>query len=326
MNNNYSDDSSFFKKKRRGNILVSFFFIFIISSLGVFLFSPKIFEGEKIIIIPEGYSLIQTGKLLEKEGLIHSLFVFRMLGKGMHTSVKAGVYLFEKPEMPTKILKSLNDANYGDIYETLTIPEGSTRKEIANIFSKAKFEYFNKEKFLKQSKGKEGYLFPDSYYFLPNVTIEKIIATLNKNFEKRTHKLKETLNPNISFSDIIIMASIIEKEATRNKEEQRIVSGILWKRIKKGIPLQVDAPFVYMRNKGSSELSTSDLRLDGPYNTYTRKGLPPTPIGNPGLATISAAQNPKESLYFFYLHDTNGNIHYGISHDDHIKNKRDYLK
>ena len=92
------------------------------------------------------------------------------------------------------------------------------------------------------------------------------------------------------------------------------------------MPLQVDAPFLYERGKVSSELSHNDLQKDSPYNTYTNKGLPPTPIGNPGYDALYAAVHPIDTNYLFYLHDSDGVIHYGRNHSEHLKNVRSYLR
>jgi UPF0755 protein len=120
------------------------------------------------------------------------------------------------------------------------------------------------------------------------------------------------------------MASLLEKEA-RNATEAKTVAGILWKRISLGKPLQVDAPFLYVLGKTSAQLTTRDLTKDGPYNTYTRKGLPVGPIGNPGIAMIQAALNPIASQYLYYLHDRNGVIHYAKTYEGHLQNKKKYL-
>jgi UPF0755 protein len=121
------------------------------------------------------------------------------------------------------------------------------------------------------------------------------------------------------------MASIIEKEA-KGEEDRYFISGILWKRISKGIPLQVDAPFLYILGKESSELTRADLAINSPFNTYKNKGLTPSPIGNPGLESIKAAIKPKDSPYLYYLHDSDGNIHYAKTYTEHLKNINKYLK
>ena len=117
---------------------------------------------------------------------------------------------------------------------------------------------------------------------------------------------------------------IIEKEAAGDND-RGIVSGILWNRIDAGIPLQVDAPFLYLLGKESKDLTRKDLATSSPYNTYIHKGLPPAPINNPGLAAITAAIHPESSDYFYYLHDKNGMIHFAKTYAEHKKNIQKYL-
>ena len=313
--------------KKLFNYAIVFFVVFI--TLGTFLFSyfssvPPILE-EKIVTIEEGTSLIGVSKLLKNEGIIRSSSVFRLVGQLQDISVKAGTYSFSEERRITEILQRLHTSDYGDVYIPVTFPEGITLEEMSDILEATDLENFNSAEFKTLTQSKEGYLFPDTYSFLPDVDTQAIVEIMSTNFTQRTEDLKESITGIRSWKDIIIMASLIEKEASSNSEEQEMVAGILWKRLDRGIPLQVDAPFVYAIGKGSSALRTSDLRSDGPYNTYTRKGLTPTPIGNPGLSAIRAAINPKESLYFFYLHDTNGGIHYGVTHNDHVRNKQRYL-
>lgn len=313
--------------KRLVSLLVFFLIVGTLAGFGLFkyLTSPTSFEGSKRITIPEGYSLIQTGNLLEQQGLVHSGSLFRGLGQWDNVSIKAGTYLFEEPESMQRILDRLETSDYGKVYTTVTLPEGLTIKEMSMVLE-SKLEAFDQELFLELTKGKEGYLFPDTYQFLPDTSTETIVKTLTKTFQEKIADIQKTLTPATDFNDIVIMASLIEKEAGPNPEEQKIVSGILWKRIAEGMLLQVDAPFVYVIDKGSAELRLSDLRKDGPYNTYTRTGLTPTPIGNPGLSALQAAANPVSSPYYFYLHAPDGHIHYGVTHRDHINNKNAYLR
>jgi UPF0755 protein len=104
------------------------------------------------------------------------------------------------------------------------------------------------------------------------------------------------------------------------------IAGILWKRIEMGMPLQVDATLEYERGLGSAELTLDDLRTDTPYNTYTRKGLPPTPIANPGSVALSAALNPTASPYLFYLTGDDGTFHYAKDFEEHKRNKERYIR
>ncbi|MFT6829473.1 MAG: UPF0755 protein [Candidatus Paceibacteria bacterium] len=282
-------------------------------------------ENEVLVTIPTGTSLVKTSNILEENDIIRSAVVFRVLAQIQSTSVKAGTYAFQYERNINEVISRLNTAQYGDVYESVTFPEGITLEDMSEILSNDNFTNFNPLEFTFLTKDTEGYLFPDTYQFLPGDETSLIVNKLFETFQEKTNDLKESHLGTPSWGDIIIMASIIEKEATSDFEEQQTVAGILWKRIDQGIPMQVDAPFLYAIGKGSAQLRTIDLRTDGPYNTYTRKGLTPTPIGNPGLSAIKAALNPINSLYFFYLHDTNGGIHYGVTHNDHVRNKQRYL-
>ena len=221
----------------------------------------------------------------------------------------------------------------------VTVPEGVTFKEIVSRFENSGFkigddlpkagDYKDEFSFLADSPDDaslEGFLFPDTYFFNASANTDEVIRVMSTEFKKKI----EPWTPFIEASghterEIIIMASIIEKEA-KTEEDQALVSGILWKRIEKGIPLQVDAPFYYLLGKTSSELTQTDLAMKSAYNTYKNKGLPAGPIGNPGISTIRAAIKPKESPYLYYLSDEKGILHYARTFDEHKVNKTKYIK
>ena len=185
-------------------------------------------------------------------------------------------------------------------------------KEIAEQFGD--FENFDKKEFLEKTAGLEGYLFPDTYLFLPGAETEQIIGTMRDNFQKKAGDVGQ---------DTVIMASLIEKEVP-DSDDRKIVSGILWKRLEIGMPLQVDAVFPYIT--GRQKVLSDDLKIDSLYNTYFYKGLPPGPISNPGLDAIEAARNPKESPYLYYLSGRDGKTHFAKTFAEHLKNKEKYLK
>ena len=148
---------------------------------------------------------------------------------------------------------------------------------------------------------------------------------MNDNFNKKMEPWKGAIeNSGHSLRDIIIMASILEREATTEKDKT-MVAGILWKRISLGMPLQVDATFMYLLGKKSSELTVSDLKMKSAYNTYQNKGLPAGPIANPGIVAIRAAIIPTESPYLYYLSDNNDEMHYAKTFEEHKANKAKYL-
>ncbi len=195
----------------------------------------------------------------------------------------------------------------------ITITEGCDINDIADKFRH--FKNFNRENFLKITKNKEGYLFPDTYFFSGQENEVKVAQMMEENFQKKVKEIKP--------ADLII-ASILEREA-RILEDKKIIAGILWKRLKTGMPLQVDATLNYLNGKTSEDMTVEDLNVDSPYNTYLYTGLPPSPICNPGLDSISAALNPQDSPYWYYLSDKQGIIHFAETFDEHKINKAKYL-
>lgn len=206
----------------------------------------------------------------------------------------------------------------------VTIPEGYTARQIGELLEKTGL--FKKEEFVSFAADEEGFLFPDTYRFFKITTPEKVIEKIKNNFENKVKEfLPEIARQKKSLLDIVIMASLIEKEVS-NAEDRALVSGILWKRIKEGIGLQVDASLTYILEKKGDELTQKDLKIDSLFNTYKYRGLPKGPISNPGLDAIRAAIFPKNSLYLFYLSDKEGVTHYAKNFEEHKENKLHYLR
>jgi UPF0755 protein len=206
----------------------------------------------------------------------------------------------------------------------VTLNEGQTIKEMAIVLGKT-FENFDAQSFIELARGKEGYLFPDTYFFYENVRPEEVISLLEETFRNKLTGISAAIKTSgKTEAEIIKMASIVEREA-RGKEDRRIIAGILWKRLSIKMPLQVDAPFYYLFGKTSAELTLDDLALDSPYNLYKNAGLPPSPIANPGLEALQATVNPIVTDNLYFLSDNQGKMHYAVTHDEHVANKRKYL-
>ncbi len=208
---------------------------------------------------------------------------------------------------------------------TVTVPEGYTVRQIGKLLADS--HLFSEEAFVGSALSEEGYLFPDTYRFYKDATPEEVIQKMKENFERKlTPEIRaEILHQKHTLADGIIMASIVEEEA-QTLEDKKIIAGILWKRIKERIGLQVDATLTYLLGKTSAELTESDLRLDSPYNTYKYRGLPKGPISNPGLDTILATVYPTPSSYYYYLSDKDGVMHYAKTFEEHKQNKFKYLR
>jgi len=206
----------------------------------------------------------------------------------------------------------------------ITIPEGYNVFQVASALEDAGI--FTREEFLNVAEDEEGFLFPDTYEFYRQSSPRVVLQKMKENFEEKTaFLLGPAEEKDIPTRDVIIMASLLEEEASIEKD-RKMISGVLWKRLKIGMLLQVDAALTYATGKSSHKLTDADLAGDNPYNTYKYKGLPAGPISNPGLGAIEAALNPIESPYLFYLSDSRGVTYFSKTFDEHKLNKAKYLR
>lgn len=277
--------------------------------------------------IKSGQSLFSISEQLYEENIIRSkrLFEIMMISIGSDRTISFGEFYFERPLSVIEVAFRISGKEFGVEKIKVTFPEGFSIKEMSSRLEKS-FPTIDSARFEELVRNNEGYLFPDTYSFFPSVREEMIIETMKQNFVRKLAPFeKEIEGSERTKEEIIIMASLLEKEA-RGSEDRQVISGILWKRLDRGMRLQVDAPFLYLIGKESSELTRADLQIDSPYNTYRYLGLPPTPINNPGIDAIKAALRPEESPYLFYLHDKEGNVYYGKTYAEHLQNIKNHLR
>lgn len=300
--------------------------------------SPVSRDGSsKSFVIPKGYGASQIGQKLQEEGLVKSALAFKVYVQltNQAEKVKAGQYRLG----PNFTLSQIVDALVrGPSGVWVTIPEGLRSEEVAlrvadSLEISAEEKNMFVDNFLLEAKGMEGYLFPDSYLFPREASASAIVSKMRSVFDSRTNDVSGSGVSNRT----VILASILERE-TRTDDERPIVAGMLLKRLNAGWPLQVDASVQYAlgtvncsKNLYSQcdwwpNLTRGDLDINSPYNTYLYNGLPPTPIANPGASAIIAAVNPQESDYWFYLHDSEGGIHYARTIEEHEENINKYLR
>jgi UPF0755 protein len=239
------------------------------------------------------------------------------------TSIYAGTYVFANKKSSLEVARKLAYGEIESMTVVLTIPEGSTRKEIAKIAARV-IEDFNEVTFLEVSKGFEGVLFPETYYVPPGFSPQQLFSLLSETYKEKIKSINFS-ESKLSESESIILASIIEREAN-DTESMRMVSGILQNRMQIGMALQADASMEYVLDKPLKELTPEDLKIDTPYNTYLNTGLPPTPIGNPGLESINAVLSPEPSEFLFYITGNDGNFYYARTYNEHLKNIDLHLK
>ncbi|MBI2582856.1 endolytic transglycosylase MltG [Candidatus Azambacteria bacterium] len=209
---------------------------------------------------------------------------------------------------------------------TLTFPEGFASRDIAARLTEAGLPG---EEFLGlvQLRRLAGRLFPDTYRFFLDSSAEDIVSRFLANFERQlTPELRaEILRQGKTAEEVLTMASLIEKEV-RGPTDRAIVSGILWKRLALGIPLQVDATLAYITGKKDTRFSQAETRIESPYNTYLYLGLPPGPIANPGFESIQAALYPAPSPYLYYLSAKDGTTIFSRTLQEHNLAKARYLQ
>lgn len=292
-----------------------------------FIGGLKTFPEGKIVYLKKGMGLKTMALSLGEAGVVPSASLLTILtvAMGGENKVVAGTYYFTRREGVLPVALRLIRGDFNIEALKITFPEGFTVKQVGERL-KANLPLFDLEKFIALAKDKEGYLFPNTYFFLPDVTPEIVLESFSNAFNENMKSVKETLIASKKTeSEIINMASILEKEV-KTLEDKKIVAGILYKRIAINMPLQVDATLTYERGLTSAELSTADLRKTSPYNTYTNQGLPPTPIGNPGLNSIKGALEPTKSDYLYFLTDEGGIVHYAKTFAEHVANKTKYIK
>ena len=280
------------------------------SSLGIGMHSVK-------YIVPPGSSMSSLSKRLEGDGIISNRHYFGIMARfdGTANQIKAGEYDILPGMNPRDLLQLFVKGKVKQY--SLTIVEGRTFKQLladlhANKILKHDLQGLSNEQIMEKIGAKglhpEGMFYPDTYYFPRGTSESQFLKRAYKVMQKKLAKLWEQRNKNTllkSSYEALILASIIEKETAVASERERI-SGVFTRRLKKGMRLQTDPTVIYgMGDSYNGDIRFRDLKKDTPYNTYTRKGLPPTPIAMAGEAAIFAALHPAKGkeLYFVARND-----------------------
>lgn len=302
--------------------------------------------------VAKGSSTRTIAYALDEQRVINNPTVFLLYTKiyGASGKIQAGDYALNRNMSIAEVVDVLTLGKVVRDERNITIVEGQSNRELAaylesrNIYTAADFnaalEKDYEFKFLEQGKKVhyEGFLFPDTYTISKNETSEELIQKMLSNFEKKTESLfVEPSADNMNVMDVMILASIVEKEVGRNKEvitsgdrakmqeERTLVSSVFVNRLKIGMPLESDATVNYITGKSDRRALFTDTKVQSPYNTYQVKGLPPGPISNPGLGAIEAAIHPAVSDYYFFLNNKEGLAYFGRTLSEHNQNRSRYL-
>ena len=305
-------------------IVVSMIVIFTLYSA----YTEEIDLGDKsvTVLIKSGSSFSDISTQLLKEHVIDSRIMFKYPARlrGIDKKLTPGRYDFTGKNSCRSILERLEKGDFLKI--KVTIPEGNTIWETSSLLAK-KLELDSSvihnlqydTAFLQSLEIPclEGYLFPETYYFAWGMNEISVVAELVAMFKRQTKDIWiEKIPNNLTHDEVIIMASIIESE-TGIGGERKLVSSVYHNRLQINMKLDADPTVIYGLGGLTRPLYKKDLRKDTPYNTYIHKGLPPTPINSPGLASIQAALAPESTEYFYFVADTNGTHYFSKTIREH---------
>jgi len=320
-------------------IIILLFILIVFSLYSTFLFFNAPLnrrEIPKTFTIDHGENIELISKSLKKEELIRSDLFFTMLVRvsGKARVIKAGQYVIYRNMKNTDILNIFTKGIVATV--KFTIPEGFRMEKIAELLEKEGIaeakDFINackNEELLKKHNipfnNAEGFLFPDTYIVAKDLTAIQIAdIMINKFYDKlkSINNIDYTIN---SLKKIVIIASIVEKEA-KIDSERAIIAAVFYNRLKKGKRLESCSTVQYVLGESKNRLLFSDLKVDSPYNTYIHSGLPPGPISNPGIKSLIAAIHPADVDYLFFISKGDGSHYFSSTYKQHIKAIQKYNK
>lgn len=308
------------------------------------LVEPKYlgFEGT-IVTIDRGQHLGDIASELQRLGMVRSdlFFVLYARYRGLQSDLQAGSYHLSGHMSAIDVLEKIvsGDAVFDEI--TVTIPEGFTLEQIAlrfeevGLFSREDFEAAAvvKEEFrdlwalapLPDGKILEGYLFPDTYRIFPTSTPDTVIRRMVEHLQRVIDGriMADIEASEHTLHEILTLASIVQKESP--EWDMPAIAGVFWNRLEIGQPLESDATVNYVLGTSNLQPTFRDTEVEHPYNTYRNPGLPPGPIGNPGLAAIDATIHPDEHDFYFFLHKPTLETVFSRTFQEHLAAKARYL-
>lgn len=319
-------------------LLVSTLALFVLSQKASFFYD----ETETEISISKGTSIKKLAHKLKEENIILSETLFYLLARQSNAVIKAGVYSVSNTLSVLELLDLFAEGRDSQI--RITIPEGFTLTKLAKLLEANNITSY--EEFMRESQNQalldryqipsdtvEGYVFPDTYYFSPNMparlVLEKMIDTF---FQKIEPLIAEKDYSPKQVYEKLILASIVEKEYQR-PEEAALIASVFVNRLKYNIGLYSCATIVYILTEiegkeHPSFISEKDTKIQSPFNTYMYAGLPPNPIANPGLIALKAAFEPAKTDYYYFrlIDEATGKHSFSKDFDEHIEVGRKVLK
>ncbi|WP_420802121.1 endolytic transglycosylase MltG [Solibacillus daqui] len=304
--------------------------------------------------IPMGSGITSISSILEQKGIIKDASIFKYYTKFKNESdFQAGNYSLTQSMTLDEIIESLKTGRvYREPVFTMTVPEGLTLEQIANVVEKntshsaEKFmERVTNQSFIEQMMTEypelltedilkenvryalEGYLYPATYpFFEKDPTLDDVIKTMLTSMNTIVSEYTTVLaEKEMSVHEFLTFASLLEEEATAQTDRETIAS-VFYNRMKIDMPLQTDPTVLYALGSHKDRVLYEDLEVKNPYNTYVNVGLPPGPIAGAGKTSIEATLNPTETDYLYFLADKEGTNHFAKSYDEHLANIEKYLR
>jgi UPF0755 protein len=308
----------------------------LVISTGAILYTLNITDPDNkpsVVFIEKKSDAQSILEKLQEQGIIRNRITYGLayILTKISGEPQPGAYYFRNGMSALAINNKLKDPDY----KYVAVQEGLRKEQIAEIYAKVlNWDEVKKQEFASKFpicpvSGREGYLSPGEYLISKDATVQSILIKMEDKFSEKFAGLTKVKNSANIFDEdqVVKIASLIQREAA-GKHDMRLISGIIWNRIFKEMPLQIDATLQYVKGDESNWWpvpKSADKFLDSPYNSYQNKGLPPTPIANPGKAALEAAMNPIQTSCLYYLHDKRRNIHCATNYKDHLLNIKRYL-
>jgi len=315
-------------------LLVSFFVLTIYYFIYIDRYSPR----SEIIEIPKGSGLKGIASILDGKELIRSepLFLSAVLLTGSKNKLKAGEYEIQKGMTLEQIVDMFSNGRV--LLRKVTIPEGKNLFEISSILQEnsisdgKEFLSFSADGSYVSSiigtdaRSLEGYLYPDTYLFPKDTDADEVIKVMAERFNSVYGGIDKKDKKDLTDHEIVILASMIEKE-TGDNSERELISAVFHNRLRKGMRLECDPTVIYGLGPGfDGNLTKEDLQRVTPYNTYKIFGLPAGPIANPGKESIFAALNPADVDYLYFVSKGDGTHVFSTNYKNHINAINKYIK
>lgn len=280
---------------------------------------------QRLYTISRGSSVREIATDLKNEGFIRDTVAFFLLIKknGLDGKIQAGQFYLSPSMSAEQVIAALQVGTH-DI--RITVPEGRRAEEIADILEKNFTNYEPSWRNILTEQ--EGYLFPETYSFPKDATIDQIVKTMTDQFEKQYAAIDGPKKATLTKKEIVTIASMVEREA-KHDEDRPIVAGVILNRLDANMSLDIDATVQYAIGNSTKwwptlEDAARNIAPQSAYNTYTHAGLPPTPISNPGQAALQAVVNAAETEYVYYITDQNGVNRYARTLQEHNDNIERY--